>query len=454
MTSRRTSRRRFLKTTAAATAATTIIPAWSSARGEEPPSERLRVGSIGVGGQGSGDMRAASRYAEIAAVCDVDAGRTEAAAKRSGAKDIYEDYRKLLDRKDIDIVTIGTPDHWHTKIAIEAMQAGKDVYCEKPLTLTIEEGKLIRKVLKETNRVFQVGTQQRSGRQFLQAIALQRAGRLGDVQKLTVGISQNPWSDAIAEAPVPEGLNWNMWLGQTPEVPYRWQPGVKHMPANKGGGDGGSVATNCHYEFRWWYAYSGGKMTDWGAHHVDIAQWLINQTGPDQGPVTVEPVKVEHAVKFDEKGDPIQTDRYNVPKTFEVKATFPNGVEMFITSEGRNGILAEGTKGRIFVSRGGLYGAPAEALKDDPLPEDAVEALYGGPVKHHMENFMDCIKSRKTPVSDVSSHHRAITTCHLSNIALRLGRAIKWDAKAEQIIGDDAARAMQGREHRKGFEIG
>jgi len=456
MSTRRASRRRFLQSTAAATAATAILPSLSHrAKAEDAaPSDKPIIGSIGIGGRGSGIMRQATRYGVLAAVCDVDAKRLERTTGRfEGRVEGFEDYRKLLDRKDIDIVTIGTPDHWHTKIAIDAMRAGKDVYCEKPLTLTIDEGKLILKTLKETNRVFQVGTQQRSGKEFLTAIALVRAGRLGKLRKLTVGISQNPYSDAIAEAEVPEGLNWDMWLGQTPKVPYRWEPGVKHMPKNRGGGDGGSVASNCHYEFRWWYAYSGGKMTDWGAHHVDIAQWIIGQTGPDQGLLTVEPVNVEHAVDFDKNGDPVQKDRYNVPKTFEVSAKFPGDVEMVITSEGRNGILVEGTKGRIFVNRGGLNGAPAEALAQSPLPEGAIEAVYGGPLMQHMQNFMECVKSRRKPVSDVSSHHRAVTTCHLSNIALRLGRKISWDAKTEEIVGDDVAKAMQSREQRKGYEI-
>jgi len=448
------SRRSFLQRGAATAAAGLAAPALISPlanRAFAAPSEQVVVGSIGLGGQGNGIMRRASRFGPVAAVCDVDANR-----RQRGPKDAarYEDYRKVLDHKDIDVITIGTPDHWHTKIAIDAMRAGKDVYCEKPLTLTIDECRQILKVLEETGRVLQVGTQQRSGANtFLKAIAMVRDGRVGKVKKLTVCVNRNPYSDAIAEAPVPKELNWELWQGQTPLVPYRKESGVKHFPQVKGGGDGGGTASNCHYEFRWWLQYSGGKMTDWGAHHVDSAQWMIEQVGPDQGPLSIEPVKVEQAVDFDEQGNPVQTDRYNVPKMFEVKAVFPDDIEMIITSDGRNGILVEGTEARLFVNRGGVNGTPVEELSSNPLPEDAIEKVYGGPLNSHMGNFMDCVKTRKRPVADARSHCPALATCHLSNIALRLNRKIQWDAKAKQVVGDPVANSMLAREQRKGYEI-
>ena len=212
--------------------------------------------------------------------------------------------------------------------------------------------------------------------------------------------------------------------------------------------------SRCHYEFRWWYEYSGGKMTDWGAHHVDIAQWAIEQNGPDQGPVSVEPIMAEHPVPFKD-GMPQQDDRYNAATKFDVKVMFGNGVEMHIvnSSPDRNGILFEGTKGRFHVSRGAMKGAPVEALKENPLPEDAVEKLYGGKPTSHMENFIKCVKSREKPISDVWSHHRAMTTCHLANIAIRLDETLEWDAVKQEITNSDKGRMMQSREQRQGYEI-
>ena len=317
------------------------------------------------------------------------------------------------------------------------MKAGKDIYCEKPLTLTIEEGRQIIKVIDKTKRVFQVGTQQRSemGQRFLKAIALIRDGRIGKVEKVTCDIGGSPRSGPLKTAPVPEGLDWNMWLGQTPMVEY--------------------IQKRCHYQFRWWYEYSGGKLTDWGAHHVDIAQWAIEQNGPGQGPTSVEALVAEHPVPFKD-GFPTKDDQYNTSHNFQVRCQFPNGVEMNIVSKSKdgNGILFEGTKGRFFVSRGKMKGAPVEDLKTNPLPDDAIVKVYRGKKpSNHMGNFFDCVKSRELPISDVYTHHQALTTCHLSNIAIRLGRPLKWDPKAEQITGDSEANVWQGREQRKGFEI-
>jgi predicted dehydrogenase len=441
-------RRGFLKATSGAAAAAATVPyifTSTSARAQDEKDVPI-LGCIGTGSRWNGVGPAAMRHANCVAVCDVDKGHAERGAARVNKQqqhqpDIYEDYREILDRKDIEVVTIVTPDHWHSKIAIEAMQAGKDVYCEKPLTLTIEEGKQICKVAEATGRVFQVGTQQRSemGQRFLQAIAIIRDGRIGDVQKVTCNIGGAPTCGEIPVAEVPTGLNWDMWLGQTPEVEFR----------KKGRN------SRCHYEFRWWYEYSGGKLTDWGAHHVDIAQWAIDQNGPDQGVVSLEPVLVEHPVEFKD-GMPQQDDRYNTAHKFHIKCMFPGGVEMNIVSHSSdgNGILFEGTEGRFHVARGRTKGAPYEALKENPLPEDAIEKVYGGKKPTtHMQNFFDCIKSRELPISDVYTHHRALTTCHLANITIRLNRTLKWDAKTQQIVGDDAANAWQSREQRKGFEI-
>jgi predicted dehydrogenase len=360
---------------------------------------------------------------------------------------MYEDYRQLLDRKDIDVVTIVTPDHWHSKISIDAMRAGKDVYCEKPLTLTIHEGKQIRKVLQETKRVFQVGTQQRSemGLNFLKAVAMIKQGRIGKVQRVICDIGGSTNSGPIAEADVPSELNWDMWLGQAPMVKYRSSKEAKSS-------NGKYPASRVHYEFRWWYEYSGGKMTDWGAHHVDIASWAL---GIDEtGPVSLEGT-AEHPCEFKD-GVPQCDDRYNAATKFDVTVMCPGEVEMHIVSNSKdgNGILFEGTEGRFHVSRGAMKGAPIEALKEKPLTEEDLVKLYKGKKPgNHMGNFFECIADRTDPISDVYSHHRAMTTCHLANIAIRLGRKINWDSKAEQIVDDADANKWLQREQRKGYEI-
>lgn len=419
------------------------------------PNERLTVGCIGTGSRWGQDPYRVINYGDFVALCDADANHLRAAKdrvvkdqeKRGRPTEVatHEDYRKVLDRDDIDTIVLVTTDHWHSKIAIEAMQAGKDVYCEKPLTLTINEGKQIIKVLEETGRVFQVGTQQRTemGRRFLQAIALIRDGRIGDVKKVICDIGGSTDSGPIPVAPVPEGLNWDLWLGQAPMTEYRFAEG------------GHWGKTRAHYEFRWWYEYSGGKMTDWGAHHVDIAQWAIEQNGPGQGPTKVIPIMSQHPVRF-ENGMPTQDDRYNAATKFDVQVDFPNGVEMHIVShsEPGNGILFEGTKGRFHVSRGNLRGKPVEDLETNPLPAEALEAIYGGPLaSNHQENFVDCIKTRKKPISDVWTHHKAMVTCHLANIAIRLDRTLEFDPQSEMITNDEQGRHMQGREQRKGYEI-
>lgn len=445
MSAQQHSRRDFLKTSAAAVAAGSM-PYWFSptaARAVEfkGPGERPVVGSIGTGSRWGGVGPNAMKFGDCVAVCDVDAKHAEQARQRVKEiqskkgeprdPDVYGDYRDLLERNDIEVVTIVTPDHWHTKIAIEAMQAGKDVYCEKPLTLTIEEGKQIIQALDETGRVFQVGTQQRSemGLRFLKALALIRDGRIGEVQRVQCAIGGAPASETLEKTGPPEHLNWETWLGQAPLVEY--------------------IPERCHYEFRWWYEYSGGKMTDWGAHHVDIAQWAIGMD--DSGPTTVEGTAV-HPVPF-ENGYPTVDNRYNTATEFFITCQFPNGVELVIRHDTDNGILFEGTEGRFFVSRGSLKGKPVEDLQSNPLPDGLITEIYKGKQPgDHMRNFMECVKTREQPISDVYTHHRALTTCHLANIAIRLGRKLQWDPDAQTIVGDKDAQAWQSREQRKGYE--
>ena len=467
--SHRSHRRDFLKSSTAVLAGATM-PYWFTsasnlALGRQSVNDRPVLGCIGTGDRWNAVGPNALAFSDCVAVCDVDRQHVEKGRNRvkeiqskkgfTGEPEMYEDYRKLLDRKDVQVVTIVTTDHWHSKIAIEAMQAGKDVYCEKPLTLTILEGKQIIKVLNETKRVFQVGTQQRSEmsandgkikNQFLKAVAIARSGRLGKINKVTCGINGAPKNEhEIPVADIPSHLNWDMWLGQAPMTDYL-QGGFgnnKNYPESR-----------THYEFRWWYEYSGGKMTDWGAHHVDIGMWALGMD--NSGPVLVEGT-AEHPVPF-ENGMPTVSNRYNAATKFNVTAKFENGAEMLITSEGDNGILIEGTEGRIFVNRGQLTGAPVDDLANNPLPDSLLRELYKGKEPKgggnaHMENFFNCVHDRGLPVSDVYSHHRAMTTCHLANIAIRLGRKIEWDPKTEQIINDKDAAKWITREQRKGYEI-
>lgn len=448
-----TTRRQFLQSMAAASTAAILLPSPNRAFGYQAANDRPVFATIGLRNQGWTITNKSFKFADFAALADVDANvlgaNVEKVEKAQGKKpDSYKDYRKILDRKDIDAVMIATPDHWHTKIAVEAMYAGKDVYCEKPLTLTIDEGKLIEKVVKETGRVFQVGTMQRteSGQRFLQAIALVRAGRIGKVKKVTCGIGGFGESPQLPVAPVPENLDWDFWLGPAEKVDYRALPQMR-----EGYGGGVPLYSNCHYSFRNWHEYSGGKLTDWGAHHVDIACWAIGAN--DTGPSKVTPLNYSLPVEYKD-GHPTVHDRYNIATEYNIQADMPNDIELLITNEDDNGILFEGTEGRFFVNRGKITGKPVEDLKDNPLPEGAIEEVYGGKVsENHTANFIEGMQSREQPISDVWSHNRMLEICHLSNIAMRLDRPVKWDPEKREIIGDEQANAFLSRESRKGFEI-
>jgi len=402
---------------------------WSSARAQEQSkNDRPIAGAIGMGGRAGGINRQAREFCDFAAVCDVDRNRAQGALGLTGGKGkAYTDYRELLERPDIDAVTIATPDHWHAKIAIEAMRAGKDVYCEKPLTLTIDEGKQICRVVKATGRVLQVGTQQRSewGLYFLKALALIRNGRLGKIHRVTLPMHVAPTGGPFNTSPPPAHLDWERWLGQAPLVEY--------------------TPKRCHGKFRWWYEYAGGQLTDWGAHDIDIAHWGLGMD--DTGPTTI-----------DAKGTlPNIPNGYNTASDYHITCACPGDVELIIhsTDDGESvGVMFEGDKGRIFVNRAGVRGKPVEQLADDPLPEDALVKVYGGRQPgNHMRNFFECARDRVQPISDVFSHHRAVTTCHLANISLRLGRKLQWDPVKEQIVGDEEANRWLSRTPRAGYEI-
>lgn len=427
-------RREMLQVSAAVAGALPLGWYTPLAKSEDKPThkvERVGVGAIGLRYQGTVITEKAREYGDIVALCDVDRHvREQARASFGSTPSIFEDYRDLLKRKDVDVVLIGTPDHWHAKMIIDACRAGKDVYCEKPLTLTIDEGKRIRNVVAETGRVVQVGSWQRSDSRMRLAVEMVRQGRIGQLQKVDVVLGKNVTGGPFETRPVPSHFNWDMWQGQTPDVPY--------------------IPERSHYTFRWWYAYSGGQMTDWGAHHLDIAQWAINSL----------PVEITGEAKL-----PDVKDGYDVAIDYSAKYKYANGVEMTVSDTGRNGILFQGTEGRIFVNRGTVDGKPVEDLKTRPLPReqftvydfdnDARPERAGklDAIINHMGNFFDCVQTRKTPISDVESQHRSATTCHLGNIAMRVGRPIKWDPQAEQILDDAAANEWLSREQRSGYEV-
>ena len=376
MTKKNDDRRDFLKKTVVAGTAASMPYFFSQpkllASETTAKNDRIPIGLIGAGGMGNGNMNAAKDWLDVVAIADVDKGRLDSSNKRlsQGKADLYSDYQKILERDDIKVVHIATPDHWHTKPLIEAMLAGKDVYCEKPMTLTIDEGKLIRKVQKETGRIVQVGTQQRSSfNLFTKAIAIVADGRVGKINKITCNIGGAPTSPSIPVAEVPENLDWDRWLGPAPKVDYRMSTPDAEKKNKRGN-------TNCHYEFRWWYEYSGGKLTDWGAHHVDIANWALKANGQTAGPVSIGG-SAEHPCEFKD-GFPVTNDRYNTATSFSFSVKYANGTEMVITNKSKdgNGVLIEGKKGRFFVSRGKLAGKPVEDLAANPLPDDAIQDVY------------------------------------------------------------------------------
>ncbi len=404
------------------------------------PNERWRIGCIGMRYQGSVITREALPFGDVVAICDVDRHvREQARASFGSTAQIFENYNELLARKDIDVVLIGAPDHWHAKMLIDACRAKKDVYCEKPLTLTVAEGQRICEVVKETGRVVQVGTWQRSDARFRLAVEMVQAGRIGTLRRMVVVMGKNKQGGPFTTTPVPNHFNWNLWQGQTPDVPY--------------------LAERSHYTFRWWYEYSGGEMTDTGAHHLDIAQWGagLQYSGP---------VEIEGTAKY-----PTGTNSFNVAIDYHAKYRYANGVELEVLDSprgdyNRDGIMFEGDAGRIFVNRGTITGKPVEDLAQKPLKREDFR-LYSednserperkgkiDAIKNHMGNFYDCTLSRKMPISDVYSQHRSVSLCHLGNIAMRVGTKLTWNPDTEQFANAPEASKLLRRDQRQGFEIG
>ncbi len=444
----KSTRRDFIKTGLGAAAATAAPYVWTSSYAKaQDANDRPNMASIGVGGMGSGDGHSASRFANMVACADVDLSRAErfAGNGRFGGKcQVYTDYHKVLQRKDVDVVTIGTPDHWHSKIVIDALKAGKDVQCQKPLTLTIDEGKLILQAVKQSGKILHIGTQQRSENRdmFLRAVVLAQSGRLGKKLTATCSIGGGPGGGPFPVADPPANLNWDYWLGQTPEVPY--------------------TKERCHGNFRWWLEYSGGKMTDWGAHHIDIAQWGLGYA--DSGPIEAEGT-AEFPDVYPADFDPVKffsgqqklANGYNTATKFKITLTYANGNRMIVQDGPDNGIWFEGEDGKIFVNRGRLTGKPIEEISATDSEarwlDEEVDKLYGGPRQGHMRHFFDCLKQRKFTISDPFTHHRTMTSCHLCNLAILLKRKLRWDPVKEDFIGDEQASALRSRKQRAPYTI-
>jgi len=417
------SRRSFLKTSAVTAGAALGLPAIvpASVFGANPPSERITFGCIGVGNMGASDLKAFknNRGAQVVAVCEVDAQRLEAARKLAqlDQKSCYVDFRELLARTDIDAVTVVTPDHWHVPISIAAVRAGKDVYCEKPLTLTILEGRRLANEVKRYGRVLQTGSQQRSGDEFRKACELVRNGYIGEVTTVIAGLPGNnrKCEPTWEPQPVPEGFDYDRWLGPAECAPYHVQ--------------------RCHYEFRFLLEYSGGQVTNWGAHHLDIAQWGLGMD--DSGPVEIVG-----------KGEFPTTGLFTTATRVDFECTYANGVKLLCRTGG-GGTRFEGTKGWVHVNRGSLKAEPASLLTQTI----GANEIHLQDSKSHHQNFLECIRSREQPIANVEIGHRSSTVCHLGNIAMLLKRPLKWNPAKEEFIGDDAANRMRWRPARAKWAV-
>ena len=432
-------RRGFVKRTALAAAATGI-PAWwleqslDAAESPVPTSanDKPNIALIGCGGMGRQDAKLASVFANVVAVCDVDAKRADEASKQFGGAKVFSDFRRLLEHKDIHAVINGTPDHWHTLVNLAVLRAGKDVYSEKPLTLTLDEGRRVVDEAKKAGRILQTGSQQRSDAQFRLACELVSNGRIGDLRHVQVILPAGLHGGPFPKAPVPADLDWNTWQGQAPETEF--------------------VTERAHGKFRYWLDYSGGTMTDWGAHHHDIALWGM---GLDRsGPTSIEGKRLIDAIP----------GGYDAPSQYQVEYTYANGVTQTTMSTMRNrfdgsiskehaatlpehGVKFEGSEGWIFVTRGKIEASQQELL-DTPLTTKTAE-LYVS--TDHMGNFFDSMRSRKAPICDAEIGHRSASVCHLGVLAIRLGRKLNWNPEKEEFVDDKEANTYIAREQREPF---
>jgi predicted dehydrogenase len=458
-----TTRREFLGAVGAAVVASAssahaagfpaIVPA--SVLAPHSPGNRINVGAIGNGRiSRAHDLPGLWKFdtARIMAACDLDSSRvadaktlidgyyTKKTSKPYDGVTTYTDYRELLANRDIDAVVISTPDHWHAIIAIHAVQAGKDVYLQKPASLTIAEGRALSDAVHHSGRIFQIGSQQRSSPQFRYAAELVRNGRIGQLKTVEVGLPGDPSGDDEPEMPVPKNLNYDMWLGSTPVVPYT----EKRVHPQKGYGRPGWL--RCEQ-------FGAGMITGWGAHHIDSAHWGMDTeyTGP---------VEVWGSAEFPKKG------LWDVHGPFRTEAMYANGVHMIVSGDFPNGIKFIGTEGWIFVSRGNetvTASDPTAKLKDaqalaasDPkiitsvIGPDEIH-LYDSKDQHG--NWLDCVRSRQLPIAPVEVAHRACSACLLHHIAMKANRKLHWDPLKERFKNDEEANALLARPQRAPYVL-
>lgn len=464
MTTRKTSgfsRRDFLKTAVTATLASatgesgfpTIVSA--SVLNGKGPSNRINVGAIGTGRISRGhDLPGVWKYnyAQIVAVCDLDAKRLEDARKLVNAYygkkagkpydgvTAYSDYRSLLQNKDIDAVLISTPDHWHALIGIHAAQAGKDVYLQKPASLTIAEGRALSNAVHRAGRIFQVGSQQRSAQQFRYAAELVRNGRIGQLKTMYVGLPGDPSGEDEPETPVPRNLKYDRWLGSTPNVYYTEK----------------RVHPQSDYSRPGWLRceqFGAGMITGWGSHHIDCAHWAMDAeyTGP---------VEVSGWAEFPTRG------LWDVHGKFRTEAIYAGGVKMVVSNDLPNGIRFEGSDGWIFVSRGNetvtssdpvakIKDATALAASDPGIITSVIgpREIHLYESKDHHGNWLECVKTRKAPIAPIEVAHRSCSACLIHHIAMKLKRKVYWDPSQERFKNDDEANSMLSRTQRPPYVI-
>ncbi len=412
-----TTRRGFLKRSAAALAIPYVVPSY--VLGADPPSERVVVGCIGTGGRGRLDMRGLMTYGgKVVAVCDVDAqqrARAVAEVKKyydcsavsekfTGCAE-HGDFRELLASDAIQAVMIATPDHWHVPVAIAAVKAGKDIYVEKPLGMTIDEGKALRKVVRQYGAVFQHGTEQRSFRQFRHACELVRNGYLGDLTRIEVACPGGKAIGPQPAMPVPKGLDWDLWLGPAPRVPF----------------------TAARLHARWYFISdyaTSGFVAGWGVHHIDMAQWALDADASG-------PVAIEGRATLPTEG------LYDTPLTWNIDYDYANGVRVNFTDnrQNRQGVVFRGTKGWLHVDRSSIRTEP-ESLAGVTIRPNEVH-LYQA--DNDDRNFIECVKSRGETCSPIEPAHRSTAVCYLGYIAILLGRKLRWDPVAEHFVNDPEA---------------
>jgi myo-inositol 2-dehydrogenase / D-chiro-inositol 1-dehydrogenase len=426
---KRISRRDFAKTTVAVGVSTAL----SNMR-ILGANDRINIGLIGCGDRGRSVWGSFLKQPDVnpVAVCDVyETNLKLAAAAASNNVKTHGDFRRLLEMKEVDAVIIGTPDHWHTLAAVTALQAGKDAYVEKPLTLFVHEGRVLVDAARKYNRVVQTGSQQRSAPHYQEAVKLIKEDGIGAVHKITVGYTRNVmpgFKQTEMGKELPRDLNWDMWLGPAPAVPFD--------------------SFRCIYHFRWFWDYSGGQITNWGAHNLDIARWALGA----RAPLAVAAFGGRYELK----------DGGETPDVQEVIYNFKNCV---VTWTGREVnqtrdeyLVFHGTKGTLSIMRDGFQVVPEVWRPTKKNNTPAMEALQmKGDSKAmdglHIRNFLECVKSRQRPAADVEEGHLTATVCHLGNIATRLGRSLKWDAEKEEFIGDTEANHMLNRPYRKPWKL-